>query len=71
LPLPPAPEFGKNGFQKDVSAWLKEGLPLFEKYMFEAINPEGKYPGVVIAAPKNDVNDYFFYWVRDGSLTLE
>ena len=51
--------------------WMDEQKAYSIQYMMENISPAGTAPGAVVASPSRDNPNYFYHWVRDGSLVTD
>lgn len=62
---------GPAAFANLVEDWIEQAKPIFFEEMVQNISPTGTYPGIVIASPSRQLPNYYFYWVRDGSLVID
>jgi hypothetical protein len=61
----------KKRSDKDLDNWLSSMWASSKQRMFDNISPSDAKPGCVIASPSRKDPDYYYYWVRDGALTMD
>ncbi|KAJ3195972.1 glycoside hydrolase 15 protein [Irineochytrium annulatum] len=66
----PPPSIGNGGFADDITQWLSAAVPAAVTNLRANIHPANTIPGIVVAAPANNANNYFFHWIRDSSLVM-
>ncbi|KAI8844891.1 Six-hairpin glycosidase-like protein [Chytridium lagenaria] len=68
----PLPRRG-SGFASDITTWFTQAVPSLKRYLFNNISPAGTLKGMVVAAPKVQTSNqfYFFHWIRDASLVMD
>lgn len=60
-----------SGAPRTASSWLQSESNIAVTKLFDNISPAGAKQGVVIASPQLTNPDYFYYWIRDGALTMQ
>ncbi|KAJ3408913.1 glycoside hydrolase 15 protein [Chytridiales sp. JEL 0842] len=66
----PFPNPSASGFQDDITDYFRIAGDSFKTSLLKDISPPGA-PGAVIAAPRNNQNDYYYHWIRDSSLVMD
>ncbi|KAJ3408914.1 glycoside hydrolase 15 protein [Chytridiales sp. JEL 0842] len=66
----PFPTLGAVGLQDDVTEFFRNAGETLKANLFKDISPPGA-PGAVIAAPKNNIHNYYFHWSRDSALVMD
>jgi glucoamylase len=56
--------------EASLDQWLAQEEPIAIERMLSNIAPPGAAPGAVVASPSKNNPDYFYYWIRDASLTM-
>jgi glucoamylase len=55
----------------DFDIWIQKQSDFSEIKLFENVSAPGTAQGSVVASPSKIDPNYYFYWVRDGSLTMD
>jgi glucoamylase len=55
----------------DIDSWLAQEKGAAAQLLLRNVSPAGCAPGAVVASPSQENPNYFFHWVRDGSLTMD
>ena len=61
---------GRSPQDLNLENWIVTQSAVSQSRMFANISAPGTARGSVIASPSNADPDYFYFWVRDGSLTM-
>ncbi|KAJ3408916.1 glycoside hydrolase 15 protein [Chytridiales sp. JEL 0842] len=66
----PFPTTAVTGLQDDITTYFRAAGETLRANLFKDVSPPGA-PGAVIAAPRNNQNDYYYHWIRDSSLVMD
>lgn len=69
-PSRPLTGLGHSPQDLDFENWIVTQSSISQSRMFANISAPGTARGSVIASPSKADPDYFYFWVRDGSLTM-
>ena len=59
-----------NADDPALKTWIDREGGIAKQKMFANISPPNCATGTVIASPSQDRPNYFFHWIRDGTLTM-